>query len=117
MSIDPDLANVSVTVKRPVRAGPGGDVSSTSTLHTGLAGDMQDRERLVKRADGREVQIAGTLRTNLTDAEGVAVDIQEGDFVTWANWRGATVTEREVLTVQGWAHGLDTDHVEVGVGR
>jgi hypothetical protein len=106
-----------VTITRPVRGGPGGDITGTpATVATYPAGLHRVRHRLFKRPDGREIEVVGELAVDGFDSAGVAAGITEGDLASFTLTSGRLVVEQEVLSVQEYAPGGRLSWVVLSLG-
>jgi hypothetical protein len=116
--IQRELVNVNdLEVRRPTRAGPGGDVKSVQTLHSGLRAIHEPRHRWIRTVDGREISIVATFYLDPWDSSGTPIDVKPGDFLRFTDYRTERTRDLEVAHVAPWIHGGSEDHLEVGIGR
>jgi hypothetical protein len=122
MGVPDELKNARLTaVERPVRGGPGGDITSRTSIYSAATlGDYdivyEPTDRLWRTADGRDITLDAFLFIDRVRSNGVILDVVTGDQVSWVDQNERTFTRAEVKRVllQTWP-GSTIDHWELAI--
>ncbi len=109
--IERELANVSdLTLLRPVRTGPGHDITSETTIASDLYAIVQHVHVYFKDIDGRENYIQTKVYIDPVDNDGEALDIRSGDWAQYTDWRGVLQKKRVIPRASARYACAEADH-------
>lgn len=115
--IERELANVSdLTLLRPVRTGPGHDITGESTIASDLYAIVQHVHVYFKDVNGRENYITSKIYIDPVDNDGEALDIRAGDWAQYTDWRGVLQKKQVILRASPWFACDEVDHVLLEIG-
>ena len=115
--IERELANVfDLTITRPRRLGPGGDITATDSVAANLCAIYEQTNELIRDVDGSEITVRGRFYVDPCDNDGVTLDIRTRDHLQWSDYRGTLVKTQQVRRVTAWFIGAEVDHILLEVG-
>lgn len=107
MTVPAEFLNVEATITRPGTGGRGGAAAGPPTVvASNVPADFQPEVQRFRSVNGEQKISTGVYRMDL------GPDVQEGDRIE----HGGRPNE-EIVRVRTWDHGLETDHLEVRIGR
>jgi hypothetical protein len=116
--IDIECANVQdVVITRPDRSGPGGDIVGTPTsVVSATPAIYVPTTRRFRTPDGRDDIIRGEFFIDPVDSLGAVRDVHVGDLLSYTDFAGNSVQNREIIRVEPvWICG-DLDSLNIAIG-
>lgn len=114
--LEPDSLNIAdLTIKRPARAGPGGDQSGDpTTIVDSVAAYYEASHTQTRSVNGSIVSLTGFVMVDPpVDDDGEYITVSPGDMLTFT-FHGLTIKNREIVSVDPWYNDGLIDHLELG---
>lgn len=119
MTIPEDAINVSLSIYRPLRDGPGGDSDPANDQPVVLAlPAIYEREQRVTKSGttGEDIVITATYFLNPTLPDGTPLpEIRERDLIQHTDATGRLIERSTIRSVGYWFVSGELDHVELDV--
>ena len=115
MTLPCESLNIEIDLIRATRGGPGNDVTSETSLETGVPAIFDSRERVVTDTDGTQLVVSATFMIDPCDPDGVNRDVKKNDWVQWTNYRDRRLRAERIHEVTPVYIGTNLDHLRLVV--